>query len=326
MPHTHRFKEETMNAKQRIVAWLASLAMAILLAPSMAGAEELSYSALMSRIDALESQLHQQHADFVAYEMGGAQKDDGNGKGNGKGKGGGTPSVYAGYEATVLRPYLSSNLANYLGAPGWDADYGVGHRFTIGRDGGNGVGGRIRYWTFNHGHELNPVGATTLNLDMDVVDLEATLQESLCNIDLLLSGGVRYGRAAFSLGLAETYFEGTGPTVSLQASRQVGSRGLSLIGNLRGSLLIGEIRDAGGLIAAPLIGDTVDDEIATVLESQLGVGWVREMGMGELHVRALWETQFWLNDTFANDVVTPAGGAASNLALSGATLAVEFRR
>ena len=315
-----------MTAKRRIVAWLASLAMAIVFAPTIAGAEELSYSALMSRIDALEEQLEKQHADFVAYEMGGA-KDNGGGKGNGKGKGGDScPSMYAGYEVAALRPYVSSNLANYLGSPGWDNEYGVGHRFVIGRDGGNGVGARMRYFVFNHGHALVPPGANTLNLDMDVFDLEATMREELYNFDLLVSGGVRYGRAAQSLGLAETYFEGTGPTASIEVSREIGDRGLHLIGNLRASLLIGEIRDSGANIAAPLIGDTVDDEITTVLESQLGVGYTRETGAGQLSLRLLWETQFWLNDTYANDVVTPAGGAASNLGLGGATVAMEFRR
>ncbi len=319
-----------MNAKQRIVAWLASLAMAILLAPSMAGAEEMSYSALMARIDALEAELHQQRADFVSYEMGGAQKDGdhgkGNGKGNGKGKGGaGGRSIYAGYEATVLRPYASSNTANYFGGAGWDDEYGVGHRFTVGGENANGVGLRLRYWMFNHGHDTVPA-STTLSLDMDVIDLEATLSETLCNTDLLLSGGIRYGRAGLGFGPDEVYFEGTGPTVALQASRDIGSRGFHLIGNVRGSFLMGEIHDPADLIAAPVVGDTVDDEITTVLESQLGIGWSRCTGLGLLSVRALWETQFWVNDTLANDIVTPGGGAASNLALSGATFAVELRR
>lgn len=324
-----------MNARRRIVAWLASLAMAIMLAPSIAGAEEMSYSALMSRIDALEEQLQQQHADFVAYEMGGAQKDDdgkgnGRGKGNGKGKGDdGCPSWYAGYEATVLRPYISSNNANALTpvpALGFDNNYGVGHRFILGRDNGNGVGVRMRYWVFNTGHDTVPPVAT-VNLDMDVLDLEATLSERLGNFDVLLSGGVRYGRVGFSLGIPEVYFEGTGPTVSIQATREVGNRGLYLVGNMRASLLIGEIRDPADLIGGSPVSamaDTVDDDLTTVLESQLGVGWSRETARGELHLRGLWETQFWMNDTFNDDV--DGLGFNSNLGLSGVTIAAEFRR
>jgi len=321
-----------MTAKGRITAFLASLALAIMLAPAMTRAEEMSYSALMSRIDALEAQLHQQHTDFVAYEMGGAQKDDGD-KGNGKGKGGSGRSVYIGYEATVLRPYVSSSTAVNLGATGFDNNYGVGHRFTLGMVGDNGVGARMRYWIYNHGHDLVPPGVSntpTLSIDMDVFDLEVTLNEELCNFDLLLSGGVRYGRlgvsaASVSVDSYDTYFEGTGPTVSFEAQREVGSRDLYLIGNMRASLLIGEIHNSGGVVL-PL----EDDEIVTVLESQLGVGWSRETNRGELHVRVLWETQFWMNESFYFGGVNPGSAyrelVASNLGLNGATLAVEFRR
>jgi len=88
-------------------------------------------------------------------------------------------------------------------------------------------------------------------------------------------------------------------------------------------ILIGEIRDPADLIGAPVgMLDTVDDDITTVLESQLGVGWSRVGSRGELHLRALWETQFWLNDTFADDAL----GFASNLGLGGVTIGAEFRR
>ena len=70
-------------------------------------------------------------------------------------------------------------------------------------------------------------------LEMQVVDLELTIQRSLCRWNLLGSGGVRYGR--FELGSAlvfdgfddldffrgqiETAFEGYGATLSLEARR-----------------------------------------------------------------------------------------------------------
>ena len=303
-----------MNAKRRIVAWLASLAVAILLAPSIAGAEEMSYSALMSRIDALEEQLHEQHADFVAYEMGGAQKDDGDGKGNGKGNGGRGRSVYFGYEATVLRPYISDRVPGR----GFDNEYGVGHRLTLGGENDSGVGARVRYWFYDHGHDAIPPlapGLPGIHVGMDVFDLEATLSDSLCNWDILVSGGARYGRAQLSDGTANVYFEGTGPTVSLAAQREVGNRGLYLVGNFRASFLIGEIHET--TVIDGLIGD---DELTSVFESQLGVGWSRCMGRAMLDVRALWETQFWMNDTFNDDV-----GFGSNLGLSGATLSAGVR-
>ena len=306
--------------------WVLSLiALGLLGGVQDVNADNLSNSALLDRIEALEAELYQQRIEFAGYS---------GGKSDGGSKGGACydvcetdcPAWYAGYEITVLKPHVSSNLANYLGAPGWDgSELPVGHRFVIGRDGGTGMGARIRYWTYNTGAELAPPGANPLNMDLDVLDLELTLNEKMCNWEFLLSGGLRYGRAGFSLGADEVYFEGTGPTVSLEARRDFGCRGLYFIGNARTSLLMGEIRDRGGLIAAPLIGNTVEDEIALGIESQLGIGWSREMGAFELHIRGLWETQFWFNGTFANDVVTPAGGAATNLGLSGLTIATEIR-
>ena len=65
----------------------------------------------------------------------------------------------------------------------------------------------------------------------------------------------------------------------------------------------------------------IDDELVVVFESQLGVGWARELGRAELHVRTVAESQFWLNDTFADPFV----GIGSNLGLIGAALRMELR-
>ncbi|MBP85586.1 MAG: hypothetical protein CMJ64_02545 [Planctomycetaceae bacterium] len=94
-------------------------------------------------------------------------------------------------------------------------------------------------------------------------------------------------------------FEGTGPTVSLEGSRDVGCRGLYFVGNFRASMLFGEVTFDGTLDA--------DDDLATVLENQLGIGWRREMARADLNVRALWESQFWLNETIATDTGSNLG-------------------
>ena len=58
-----------------------------------------------------------------------------------------------------------------------------------------------------------------------------------------------------------------------------------------------------------------------MLESQLGIGWAREMGQFELHLRALYEIQFWMNDSLADPFV----GIGSHLGMAGATFAAEVR-
>jgi hypothetical protein len=64
-----------------------------------------------------------------------------------------------------------------------------------------------------------------------------------------------------------------------------------------------------------------DDEIMTVLENQLGVGWTRDFRRVSLDLRGVWETQFWLNDSFADDFF----GFGSNFALSGLVLSAQLR-
>lgn len=314
-----------MSKKGTVATWMASLAALFMVAPNVS-AEEISYSVLLDRIESLEAQLLQQDAQFAAYSMGGgAQKSDQKGDACGscqKGKSNcvcGTPAWYAAYEVTVLRPYISD--ANF--GPGFSDKYGAGHRFIIGYDGGQGMGARLRYWTYNHGHDaIPPAGPGTIHLNMDAVDLEATLHSQMDCWDLTLAGGARYGRLAFSPGGLSTYFEGAGPTVAIEAKRGFGVRNLHLIGNARSSMLIGRIADPGGnLIFGGPVATPVDDEIMVVLESQLGVGWERELRRSDLSLRLLWETQFWMNDTFADDF----NGVGSNLAFMGVTASAELR-
>lgn len=203
-----------MSTKGTFATCMASLAALFMVATS-ASAEEISYSQLLQRLDSLEAQLSEQDAQFASYNLGGsAQKDDGCGSCQ-KGKGdcvcSGTPAWYAAYEITVLRPYISD--ANT--GPGFGNEYGTGHRFTLGYDGGQGMGARIRYWTYNHGHDvLPPLGPGELHIDMDVLDLEATLHSRMDCWDLMVAGGARYGRAGFGPGgmTPEVFFEGVGPS------------------------------------------------------------------------------------------------------------------
>jgi len=288
---------------------LAASAVFVLTSPSSALAE-YGTTELLQRVEALEAELAQQRADFVSYDMGGTQQHNGKGKGCDDCR---SRTVYAAYELAVLRPYVSDALSG----PGFDNDYGIGHRFIVGAQNDSGVGARVRYLMFNTGHgTVPPLGPGSLGIDLDVADLEVTLAEQMSNWDLMVSGGVRYGRLGFQFDdPAELSFEGTGPTVALEAVRDIGCRGLHLVGNFRASLLMGEIHDQTDVTVG------ADDEIMTVLESQLGVGWTREMGRAALDLHAVWETQFWLNDTFADDFL----GFGSNFALSGAVISAQVR-
>ena len=159
------------------------------------------------------------------------------------------------------------------------------------------MGIRARYWFMNMGHEFSPPAPETLNIQMDAVDLEFTLDEHMGEWDFLVAGGLRYARQQYRLGPSLLAFEGSGITVAAEATRSVGCRGFYLVGNTRGSLLIGEIRNPAGIIGGPRV---LNDELATVLEAQLGLGWIRETGWGELNLRAVAEAQGWFNDNLAD--------------------------
>ena len=102
---------------------------------------------------------------------------------------------------------------------------------------------------------------------------------------------------------------GLGPTVSLEGTRCIGDRGFYVVGNARAATLFGEFF---------LGGVTIDDDLTAILENQLGIGWKRELGRVDLNIRALWESQIWLNPMLA-------GAGGTNWGFTGPTLGVEAR-
>lgn len=304
---------------------LAGMVAALVAGATAAHAEQPSYAELAERLAQLESQMEAQSIGLVSYQQFGGSgsgcTDCDYGPQNGHcacSTGCGCPPVtcrapawYAGYELTFLQAHVSIPV---ILPGGWDDEYGAGNRFILGYDHGNGIGARLRFWMFNHGldAELVPLG---VGIDMDVADAEITLQNRLSSWDVLLSGGVRYARTEFSAGPTELYFEGTGPTVSLEARRDIGRRGFYLVGNLRTSFLVGETHTNFLFPDVDLDGDSM-----FVLENQLGMGWSREVGIGELNLRGVWETQDWQN---INNVST--ANIPKDLTLTGPTFSVELR-
>lgn len=226
------------------------------------------------------------------------------------------PAWNAEYELTILRPFMSNALDF---GDRFSNNFGTGHRFILGRENATGLGLRGRYGLFNDRHEVLPVevgGVLAATFDLDVADLEMTLREQLGSCDLLFSAGLRYGRLNISLlpvdvgnSPLQAAFEGVGPTLALEVQRPVRESGFYWIGNLRSSVLIGDIHNTDGLlVAAP----NIEDETMLVLENQLGVGWK----CSGWDLRAAWETQFWMNDTFAHELV----GLGSNFTFTGLTL------
>ncbi len=232
----------------------------------------------------------------------------------GCGGGGGVGTFYFAYEVTFLQP----SFANVTLGPEFDNRSGFGNRLILGRQRCDGVGFRTRLWMLNTGQEFVPPAPVTLSIDVDAFDFDLTVQKDFCSWELLASGGIRYGRLQYNLGPSFVYFEGVGPTFAAEGTRCIGNRGMYLVGNARGSVLYGHLRNRSGILGAP---SEIQDEVMTVFESQLGMGWRRQLRRSELNLRFLFEAQHWTNHTLADPFV----GLGSNLGLYGATFSTEFR-
>lgn len=308
-------KEVHMSVTKSMRACLAVIGMiAAAVVPVVVQADTLGHSSLISQMDTSVSGCASQHpgcdvVDNCCDTWSGFDS-------SGVDSGGECCSraFYVGYESTILRPSISDR-----GGTGYNAEFGAGNRFILGAQNTGGVGLRTRYWLFNHGHDFAPPSTDTWDLDMDVLDFELTLGDHFANWDALVSGGLRYGRLNLRRRSSEVTLEGVGPTISAQAIRKLGFRGLHAIGNLRGSLLQGDIDNSGGLLNG---ASQINDESTLVLENQLGIGWSRAGKHADQHVRVLWETQFWMNDTINDDT----NAIRSNLGLGGVTIALELRR
>jgi len=240
----------------------------------------------------------------------------------------GTGGLFGSVEVSFLRPYLSGSRSSASATGGkWvDPTYATGLRYALGYENDSGVGVRARYFGLDDSIPLaQRFGGGSVGLDVESIDVEATFRKTRGDWDAGVSGGVRYGNLEYTgdgivIFPGELSFEGFGPTISVDGRRSIGDTSFSVFGNLRGSLLMGELGNTQPVRG--LSAGSVEDEIMHVIENQIGVSWLLTDGNGpQLEVRAAWETQFWLNNTIADDVY----GIGSNLALSGPAISVELR-
>ncbi|MFO0424940.1 MAG: Lpg1974 family pore-forming outer membrane protein [Planctomyces sp.] len=233
--------------------------------------------------------------------------------------------LYGAIDVLLIRPHLSSARSNFNPLIGqWiDSEPETSLRYILGYQTSSGVGFRGQYWGFDTD---TPVAANQLGLHMDVADAEITLAQPLRNWNLGVSGGVRYARMDFNTppglpgGIRKAVFEGTGPTIALDARRNLGTTGLSLFGTTRGAILFGDINNSG-LFNTTTAG-IIHDETTHVFENQMGVAYTRLLAKNrQLELRGAWETQYWLNDTFADDSM----GLGSNLTFYGPSIRAEIR-
>lgn len=237
----------------------------------------------------------------------------------------------------------------------------------LGYVGESGLGGRVRFWTLsdketksaaNPGPDEDyiiqsaaPLGVSlispfegdamkfTSELDVTVVDLEATQSLRRNDWTFLGSCGVRYTRLRQRYRATTTYFfgesdflhsdtrfEGVGPTGSLDILRQLGQSGFALHGGLRGSLLFGESEQTvnGTLLltdeSASLRNANLD--VLPVVETEIGVQWTHDRGGLRFFVDTSLVAQLWVGagNSANNEMLAPEAGGAHDVSDNGANL------
>ena len=239
--------------------------------------------------------------------------------------------LFGSIEVTLLRPRVSGAIGAFSYRNGGrllSNEFDSGIRYVLGYRSASGLGIRGRYWSYDHDLMFQaPFAPARMTVDTQAADLEITFLQKRSTWELDLFTGLRYGKLRYhsdtlgAFGVGEAYFEGLGPTIGADARRYLGTSGFSVFGNIRGSVLFGEIRNQSLLLNIP--AGAVSSEVATTIEHQLGVAWSTPLGQSsaELELRTAWETQYWMNETLSDD----AFGIGSNLGFMGPTFAVELR-
>lgn len=244
------------------------------------------------RIDALEAELASLRETLGDDKDGG--KDDCDGKGDCDCV---TRTWYAGMDAVIVRPQLGAlSVGGVQLTP--DFDYKVSPRFWAGVTNSNGLGARVTYWTFDANESL-PAAGTFADVEVDSLDLDTTVNASICNTDLTFFGGIKYGKIRTELnadlGIIDAnlahQFEGFGPTLGMEVRRQIRQSNFALVGMLRGSWLFGQT----DLEIQDLVAVNAEDSMTQVWEARLGVEYTRCVGDrgATLIARAVWEAQAW---------------------------------
>lgn len=234
-------------------------------------------------------------------------------------------------EIPFLRARLSGAAPVFNVSPGAqrlvDPNYDPAVRYVAELRPEESFGIRGRYFRYDHTFSFDPpFQPAELGIALDTADLEFVFHRDSCRWSFDFSAGLEYGKLQYSadiatavIGAGRTTFEGLGPVFGLNAEHALGDTNLSFFGSVRASFLMGSINNSALLINMPRA--EIKDEMAQVYQNQLGVVWQPKLsGRVDIAVRAAWETQFWLNETFSDD----SFGIGSNLSLTGPMVSAEL--
>lgn len=281
-----------------ILRWIGVFSFVMLFSATSTQAEE-SYAATsyvdysqftsyMERIEELEAEV----ASMRQLSLGGDY-----GKLDAKGDGSFWKETYVGAEVAILRPHVSTLVADF--------DVAASPRFWVGRESSCGLGYRITGWYFNSELNIDLGGGTIFSNEMETyaIDLDVTQRANFSGWDLLVFGGIRVGGLENTLFFTDGVdtatidyrFDSVGVTFGAGFDRQIGDTALSIFGNFRQSFLFGTASFGVVDTFIPIGAVSVDliDQILSVSEINLGVQYEREASIGTIFARVAIEGQVW---------------------------------
>ena len=223
--------------------------------------------------------------------------------------------------------YVESPAASQSLDGSADSELEFSQRVIVGYEGDQGGGFQVRWFTLNNDAGYTGTGVDTingnlpvvglLNFDVDAIDAELTQRGKFRVWDWLATAGAHYARVdihnsangafdwsgfgdAIWFALAGMEFEGAGPTVSVQGSREVIWEGFEFFGSARTALLYGDI-ELDSIYRAGGGPSVIHNIFAQVWEVQVGVRHEHEYDAFDLVCGIFWEAQRWENDSNIGD-------------------------
>jgi hypothetical protein len=206
-----------------------------------------------------------------------------------------TRRYIADIELLALRTHFSEDPLGKLGE-----HYELSERVTIGVEKPNGIGGRIRYWSYDRTMP-NLQGGSDLGADFSVTDFEGTTHICSQSFDLLLAGGIRFADIRLDTDSGHVRSnQMPGATIALDLRGFIcHTESLALewhsISGARLSILGCDWRSDNGLIA-----ETRDDNV-TAMEIYGGFECSHYSCGHEYNARLTFEAQNWRSDALGEN-------------------------
>ena len=187
----------------------------------------------------------------------------------------------------LFKPFASESA---LASGTAQMNYNPAYRLTFGRQNAEGLGARMRYFSFDQVATGNP--GDVIGVDVRYLDLEATQTVDFRRWNLLFSGGLRYVETNYEVGSNLGGFDGIGLTFAGQATRDLNRSGsLRLTSGARWSSAYGNTKVNGDE------NQYVDtDDLTNIMELNIGPQYRRQLrNGGYLTLGVGLETQYWSN-------------------------------